>query len=477
MVVSRSEGPVMSHAAHAEESLRRPERNCVSPQRLRDAGTKQREYGCVPLCASVSCRVQYSCGRQRAVSVIEIRAKRSQLGRVAGWKWQVAREETPLRRHSRLRGLPRAKQSQFRRSGGHRVSRDLGPESPCTNEPNSASADGAPQRDPWRWGTHARPTWGSSCETKPIPGAPAASAFALREETPCGVTTNTAVSRQTKPIGAKRSRGRATGLSLFSASFVSFGYPQFGCDRTSARREPPGTYGEHSCQTKPISESFKLEGAGFKQAKARGESSGASHPAKKRLAASLRTRLCRAKRSQFYRKYLSIEALHEDRREDSGFAPLVLPTDRICCRRLSLDRRSGPSPEPDSWFFACPRAGVRYNRGGSRARASTWRRRRLLSTRRGVRVADRAGFENQCAVYRTAGSNPALSVCLTRHRVRPAVAEAGSPCRFSLSDKSIMTRRKAAHPRRSGGKTNPPAPRTSLDPCPFGSRRAGSPQG
>ena len=33
-----------------------------------------------------------------------------------------------------------------------------------------------------------------------------------------------------------------------------------------------------------------------------------------------------------------------------------------------------------------------------------------LQARRGVRAAEGAGFENQCAVFRTAGSNPALSV-------------------------------------------------------------------
>ena len=35
---------------------------------------------------------------------------------------------------------------------------------------------------------------------------------------------------------------------------------------------------------------------------------------------------------------------------------------------------------------------------------------RLILARRGVGVADRAGFENQCALTGTAGSNPALSV-------------------------------------------------------------------
>ena len=33
---------------------------------------------------------------------------------------------------------------------------------------------------------------------------------------------------------------------------------------------------------------------------------------------------------------------------------------------------------------------------------------------RGVRVAEGAGFENQCAFIRTAGSNPALSVVFLR---------------------------------------------------------------
>ena len=56
----------------------------------------------------------------------------------------------------------------------------------CTNKPNPASADGVPQRDPLRLGTHARPP-GPLCETK--------------------------------PIGAKRSRGRATGLSPFFGFF------------------------------------------------------------------------------------------------------------------------------------------------------------------------------------------------------------------------------------------------------------------
>ena len=36
----------------------------------------------------------------------------------------------------------------------------LGPEAGVPNKPNLASGDGTPKRDPWRLGTHARPTWG-----------------------------------------------------------------------------------------------------------------------------------------------------------------------------------------------------------------------------------------------------------------------------------------------------------------------------
>ena len=69
---------------------------------------------------------------------------------------------------------------------------------------------------------------------------------------------------QTKPIGAKRSRGQQPAFPLFSASFVFCGYHQFGFGRTSTRREPPGfplreetpcgvtTNTAVPCQTKPI---------------------------------------------------------------------------------------------------------------------------------------------------------------------------------------------------------------------------------
>ena len=91
-----------------------------------------------------------------------------------GGRWRTRRRGSPTQAKNAERSqldergrspyLEPRQTKPIRRSGDHRVSRGLGPKSPGTNEANSASADGAPRRDPWRWGTHAHPTW--ACRAK-----------------------------------------------------------------------------------------------------------------------------------------------------------------------------------------------------------------------------------------------------------------------------------------------------------------------
>ena len=69
--------------------------------------------------------------------------------------------------------------------------------------------------------------------------------------------------------------------------------------------------------------------------------------------------------------------------------------------------------------------------------------------RRGVGVADRAGFENRCAPWGTAGSNPALSAYLKRstervetfqpRRRKPPCLQ-GFVCVGSVSDRKTVHR-------------------------------------
>jgi hypothetical protein len=79
--------------------------------------------------------------------------------------------------------------------------------------------------------------------------------------------------------------------------------------------------------------------------------------------------------------------------EPSG-APPGLPTSDF-----TLKTAAKPPCETKPICVLAPNPPARYN---------------SYATRRGVGVADRAGFENQCALTGTAGSNPALSVFLPR---------------------------------------------------------------
>ena len=116
--------------------------------------------------------------------------KRSQFGRVSSWRLEVSREQSatassePLSASGRgcrtKRSQLDARATQTRLQGG---------------TPNAAEGKGAIVRNEANFGRLQAAGRGATARPPPQP-----SNFTLREETPCGVTTNTPVPRQTKPI-------------------------------------------------------------------------------------------------------------------------------------------------------------------------------------------------------------------------------------------------------------------------------------
>jgi hypothetical protein len=154
---------------------------------------------------------------------LRLRYKQSQLGRFAGWKWQVARRQSPAAGPT---GLPASRRNALRRHY------EQGCAAP--NEANSARGDARPPGPP--------------CETEPIWGA---SGHRARPD------------RTKRTQFGERRRGAPT-------RSVAFG-------------DPRSPYLEPSCETKPIWESLKLEGASFKQAEYEAKSSWAFHFARNAL--------------------------------------------------------------------------------------------------------------------------------------------------------------------------------------------------
>ena len=175
----------------------------------------------------------------------------------------------------------------------------------------------------------------------------------LREETPCGVTTNTAWPCQTNPIGPSGGHRISRGLGP-RAPFVQTNPigPRPGADQVPCRWKAEDVGRGRPTYQEPPSRRYseRSPGAAVPNEANRGD--------KKRLAASLRTRLCRVKRTQFR-------------------VPLAAGRGATVPNEANLARRGREAEQPDFplffgffRFFRLPPVRLRPDFGPSRASGS-----------------------------------------------------------------------------------------------------------